>query len=217
MTFLDVAARKLDKALPMLALAVIGVERSQRRSLEAIVTHCIPRDKCLLYVDIETYDETHLVVQLRGEQFGLSMAPAAPVLREARQGGQLASFAHVPELRVSTNAAPQKNLQHMQRGGLLVEVNGRLLMICISTLTVIERGTAETLKECQLCLSGATRASATFQQHIRLVCTDGCAGNILCKEARRGGEERRLLGRARLVRCPPHQPGARKDLHVAGR
>ena len=62
---LDVAACKLDKALPMLASAVIGVERSQRRSLKAIVTHCIPRDKCLLYVDFATYDETPLVVQLR--------------------------------------------------------------------------------------------------------------------------------------------------------
>ena len=40
---LDVAARKLD-----------GVERSQRRSLEAIVTHSIPRDWCLLYVDFAT-------------------------------------------------------------------------------------------------------------------------------------------------------------------
>ena len=168
-----------------MASAVVGVERSQRRSLEAIVTHCIPRDKCLLYVDFATYDETPLVVQLRGEQSGLSMAPAAPVLQEARQGGQLASFAHVPELRVSTNAAPQKILQHVHRGGMLVEVNARLLIICISTLsnlTVIERGTAETLKECQLRLSGATRASATFRQRIRLVCTDGCAANILCEK-----------------------------------
>ena len=105
--------------------------------------------------------------------------------RSCFASSQLASFAHVPELRVSTNAAPQKILQHMQRGGMLVEVNGRLLMICISTLsnlTVIERGTAETLKECQLRLSGATRASATFRQQIRLVCTDGCAANILCEK-----------------------------------
>ena len=137
----------------------------------------------MLYVGFATYDETPLVVQLRGEQLGLSMAPAAPVLQEARQGGQLASFAHVPELRVSTKAAPQKILQH--RDGMLVEVNGRLLMICISTLsnlTVTERSTAETLKECQLRLSGATRASATFRQRIRLVCTDGCAANILCEK-----------------------------------
>ena len=43
---------------------------------------------------------------------------------------------------------------------MLVEVNDRLLMICISTLsnlTVIERSTAETFKEYQLRLSGATR------------------------------------------------------------
>ena len=40
-----------------------------------------------------------------------------------------------------------------------VEVNGRLLMICISTslnLAVVERSTAETLKGCQLRLSGDT-------------------------------------------------------------
>ena len=41
-------------------LAVICVERSQRRSLEAIVTHGIPRDKCLLYVHFATYDDTPL-------------------------------------------------------------------------------------------------------------------------------------------------------------
>ena len=113
------------------------------------------------------------------------MAPAAPVLQEARHGGQLGSFAHVLELRVSTNAAPQKILQHMQRGGMPVEVNGRLLMICTSTLsnlTVIERSTAETVKECQLRLLRTTRASATFRQQIRLVCTDGCAANILCEK-----------------------------------
>ena len=66
---------------------------------------------------------------------------------------------------MSTNAAPQNILQHVQRGGMLVEVNGRLLMIVISTLpnvAVSERGTAETLKECQLRLSDATWASATF-------------------------------------------------------
>ena len=63
----------------MLASAVIGFERSQRRSLEAIVLHCIPPDNCLLYVDFATYDETLLVVQPRGEQLGLSMAPAALV------------------------------------------------------------------------------------------------------------------------------------------
>ena len=97
----------------------------------------------------------------------------------------MASFAHMFEQRVSTNAAPQKILQDMQRGGMLVEVNGRLLMICISTfsiLTVIERSTSETLKECQLRLSGATRASAIFRHQIRFVCIDGCAANILCEK-----------------------------------
>ena len=55
---LDVAARKLDKVLPR--SAVIGVESSQRKSLEAIVTQSIPRDKCLLFVDFATYDEMPL-------------------------------------------------------------------------------------------------------------------------------------------------------------
>ena len=74
--FLDVAARKLDQALPMLASAVVGVERSQRRR-EAIDTRCIPRDKCSLNVDFATYIEAPLVVQLRGVHLGLSMTPAA--------------------------------------------------------------------------------------------------------------------------------------------
>ena len=56
--------------------------------LEGIITHSIPRDKCLLCVDFATYDETLLVAQLCGEQFGLPMAPAAPV----RQSDRVASW-----------------------------------------------------------------------------------------------------------------------------
>ena len=147
------------------------------------------------------------VVQLRGEQYGLSMAPAAPVFQEARRSGQLASFAHVPELRVSTNEAPQKILRHMQRGGMFVEVNGRFLMICISTLsnlTVIE-------------ICRVRRGLRPPSAHTSALFALMDAQPTSCAKARRGGEGRRLLCRARLVRCPPHQPGAREDLHVAGR
>ena len=91
-----------------------------------------------------------------------------------------------------TNAAPQKILQHM-----LVGVNGRLLMICISTLsnlTVIDRSTAETLKECQLRLSGATRASAKTSALFALM--DAQPTSCARSTSRRRGE---TLGRARLV------------------
>ena len=76
----------------MLASAVIGVERWTSLLIAF-------RDKCLLCVDLATYDDAHLVVQLRGEQLGLSMAPDAPVLQEAR-------LAHVLGLRAPMNAAP---------------------------------------------------------------------------------------------------------------
>ena len=146
----DVGARKLDKARPMLASAVIGVERSQRRSLEATVTNCIARDKCLLFVDFATHDEMPLVVQLRGEQLGLSMAPAAPVLQEARQGGQF------DERSTTENLATHAERRHASRSQWSLAHDLHLHLVEFDRDREEHSG-----EECRLRLLGATRASAT--------------------------------------------------------
>ena len=86
---------------------------------------------------------------------------------------------------MSTNAAPLNILQNMQTGGMLVEVNGLLLMIVISTLSnlaEIERDTAEHLDRVSAAFVGCTRVLATFRQQVLHICTDGCAANILCEK-----------------------------------
>lgn len=180
--------RKLDRVLPRLAAVVSIAERAKRRQLENNLVDCIPPEDRLLYVDCVAYDETPLAVALRGQGRSLRFAPATqdPEAKQVAVDAGMASFSRGPTLQITTSATTQKILQHMQTGGMLLKVKDRFVIIkmhTLSNLAVMENGTKETLMECQLRLSTATRSANCFEHQARVACTDGAKTNIACEKA----------------------------------
>lgn len=203
---LNVDDRKLDRVMPRLAAAVHHLDMARRRSLELAITDAVPKEALTMFLEFAAYDETPLVVQMRGEELGLVVrrqrgavgASGGGEVAVAVDDNRMASFKHTPELKLATNSAVQKVLQHQQAAGILMKVEGRsvmLLLPLLSNLVVVESGTGVVLQACQLGLSACTRATKLFSQRVRAVCTDGSSANIACEKgvaAARGAGSRTL-------------------------
>lgn len=179
--------RKIDRVRIRLASAVLHADRAQRRALEDAIVRRVPADGCHLYVDFAAYDETPLPVQLRDGEFALRRAAKSHTSGDARmpqQDPRMANFIGGAPLRLTTSATSQKVLQHMQIGGMLLELGGRFVMLKVPTvggLAVMERGTTAVLATCQQALSTATRAANAFKQQVRASCTDAGSSNLTCE------------------------------------
>lgn len=185
---LSVDDRKLNRVLPRLASAWLRLQEEGRRQAETIVATPLPAEAKIHIVDFAAYDETPLAVQVRNEQRSMLMASSAQA--DASSGvaepePRLVDFMTMPSLKVRTNAQAQKVLQMSQAGGMLLRINEQFVILLTLTsngLALMESGTAESLAACQLRLSSATRAAATFQQQTRAACIDGGSANMPCEK-----------------------------------
>lgn len=184
---LGVDDRKVDRVLPRLASALYLLDAAQRRSLEAKILRAVPAEGRAVYLDFVAYDETPLPVQMRRELWAATDSLCGT--RPSSGSGDAMSHAEQQppqdaQMLLSTSGATQKVLQHMQRGAMLLQLSGRFVIIKVSPLnriTVMDRGTAQVLRECQLRLSTATRVAMGFGRCVRGVCTDGAAANAACE------------------------------------
>lgn len=195
---LSVDERKLDRTMPRLASALLLSDRAHRRNFERLVVDSLCRAQLVLYCDFAAYDETPLPTQMRNDQMTLQMGSSAPSQSTdalANISDTLAAFTRCPEIRMATRSSSQKVVQTLQVGGMVVKVDGVFFLLKVATLNslvVVERTTAETLKQVQLQLSGVSRAAQCFQQQVRASCTDGYAANSVCERSiavDRGGDD----------------------------
>lgn len=214
---LGVGDKKLDRAMPRLACALLHMDHMQRKRVEYAVTEAFPAQALALYVDFVAYDETPLPVQLRSKH-----APKAelllggpttvlPTTSESQSVAESQSALNLGQmcqvLQVADRGGSQRILQHSQTGGMLMSWKGQYWMVvlpALSSLAVMERGTANVLQACNERLSSATRVCQRFEQRVRAVCTDQCSANIACEKAMaaaRGATE----GSAIHILCDIHR------------
>lgn len=204
----SVEDRKLDRVVPRLAAVLLNFERMHRRELESAISFGVPASGKMLFLEVVSYDETPLPVQLRNDQLAFQDKPSVQEEGSQSVAGaeRMASFSRAPTLKLTTKTSPQKILQHTQAAGYLLRIDGRFVLLRVQTLnnlTVMESGTAEVLKSCQQRLSASTRATKSFVQHTRGVCTDGGSANLACERALSGA--RGDGGKTVHVLCEVHK------------
>lgn len=209
---MGIPERKLEAVVFMLAGAVILMDRSGRATLEKTIASHLPKADLLMYVDFCAYDETPLLIGMRGD-FVAAPSPTARLPQLAlsetpEQQALVRSLKAESDLlqRLPAQTAVQKILQTVQSGGVLFKVDNKFVTLLPSTicsLQVLEGCTGIALKEAQLRVSGASRAATQFQHASRVVTTDSDGANLLAERllaAERGGHWSNLH-----IRCDVHR------------
>lgn len=189
---LGIPPAKLDNLMPMLGSAVVVMDKAARAEWEKAVVGAVPSRGLVLYLDFCAYDETPLTVITRGRG---NAAPSRegqlvliPDARDTSPQQPLfdlgPSSALAPLLHSSKG--PQKILQTVQAGGMLVKVGDVFISFFCSAvppLQALSAGTAVCLKEAQVRGSSASRAASLFSQATRVVCTDRYAANTMAEKS----------------------------------
>jgi len=167
----------LTPRLAKLANAQCLQERFDRQGMEQLLAQSLQRQALLCYVDAAAYDETPMLTTVMGDcisgvdtQRPIVAGPIPKVLQVVRR----------LERQVKSEAMVAKLLQTKQTFGMLVKVGtsyAALLGETICPLQVMERTTAEVLKECILRNSGASAWANNFSFKTRAVCADKAGSN----------------------------------------
>lgn len=185
---------KLSRVLPRIASSLVFMDRHARALVENRIMAGFARKDLLLYLDFAAYDETPLSVSLKGDIAGGNKTTGSeqPFPERALPTGAVCHFGPKSALKVklSTHQGPQKVVQTVQNGALLVRIGTEhvgLVFRPISPLCLIEAGSAQCLRHCQARVSSMTTACVGFQERLRTVCTDRAAANLaaersLCSE-----------------------------------
>lgn len=183
---------KLTTALPLLASALYQAERIKRARLEEAAVMRTASLGLLLYAEFAAYDETPLPVRMRQESGApppsSGLLASSDSVTAAQQQLPLCSLGGASQMlqKLHNKQGVQKVVQVVQQAGLLVKAGDLLVSIISDTvcpLSVVESGSAANLKACQVRLSGATLAAKSFDQAMRLVCTDSLAANLAAERS----------------------------------
>ena len=101
--------------------------------------------------------------------------------QESALSGLFGSFAR---LRGSSTQAPQKVVQTLMEGAVVVRLGARLTTIvfdCPCPLAVVENTTARMLRHLQILMSHVTKERSKFRRRLRCVTTDAYAPNLACE------------------------------------
>lgn len=186
---LGMTYQKLGAITPLLGSAVVLSDRLLRAEVEQKIAKLTVVANLLHYVDCCVYDETPLPAAVRGEQVGNVPQRVASRLQVGEGNQELCTLAPGDALvgTLSTRRGPQKILQTMQSGGMLLRLpDGRfvkLLTTTLSPLVALAAGTGSCIAEAQYRQSGVTRAVAKFPHATRAVCTDSYGANCVAERA----------------------------------
>ena len=185
---LQISQQALEQKLSRLAATQVAVHRLQRLCLEATVTRSLPSPCLIAYSDAFTYDETPLKAAIRDSVPAEAREPQAP-----EEAGLAPDLTLMQELiaKAKLHSSSCKILQTRQCFGLLVAQGEKSWSIRGDTLTplqVLERNTAEVVKQILQTSAASSPHSQGFQFKARVVCTDRAGANI--KAERSLAEER---------------------------
>jgi len=175
---LKMSGPALNLRLARLANAQCLQQRFDRQVMEQRLAQSLPKQSLLCYIDSAAYDETPMLTTVRGDcvsgvdtQRPHVPGPAPKVLQYVR---------HL-ESQVKSEAMVAKLLQTKQTSGMLVKLGdssfAALIGETICPLQVMERTTAEVLRECLLRNSGASPWANSFFFKARAVCSDKAGSN----------------------------------------
>ena len=176
---LKMSGSSLNLRLARLANAQCLQQRFDRQLMEQRLAQLFPKQSLLCYIDSAAYDETPMLTTVRGDCIsGVDMqrphvqGPIPKVLQFVRQ----------LESQVKSEAMVAKLLQTKQTSGMLIKLGdssfAALIGETICPLQVMERTTAEVLRECLLRNSGASPWANNFLFKARAVCTDKAGSNV---------------------------------------
>ena len=183
---LNVDRRKCSRTLLTTAAVAELQDRSYRATVEEALVASLPSDDLSTYIDCVMYDEA--VFKLgEADQSKHSTDEQVPDERPASSGethAMVVYTGHSNNLSFTVKspvAAATKILATMSKAMYLVRISGifyNVIYPSISRLQVIERCTAECIKEAQIRVSGATHCSLRFKARSRTVGADEHPSNI---------------------------------------
>ena len=179
---LGLSRQALHSKLCRLVNAQTTLLNMQRVQLEDEVTRHFSSQQLVAYVDAQTYDETPMKATIKHDNVPAQHGQGAST------GSQLASGASQVDGQQFQNldtgrleAMKVKILQTRQFYGMVLKHGHDYVNIMGQTLCplqVMERGTAEVLKECLLRQSAVSPRAALFTFPTRLSCSDKAAYNL---------------------------------------
>lgn len=181
--------QKVDAIVPLFSSAAMLLDRHNRAQVERNLAEGLPPAQLLYYVDGVAYDETPMPVAIKDvlEVQVASSGGSARELGDTSSSQALCTLAPGSVLagKLVTTQGPQKILQTLQTGGLLIELaSGCVVTILTPTLcnlTAMAAGSGACIAEAQLRLSGVTRAAGKFTHATRSACTDRNGANLLAE------------------------------------
>ena len=175
---LNISERVLDLKLCRLAAAQVGLHRLQRLALEVSICRSLPPSNLITYLDTYTYDGTPMKAAVRDV-----LAAEAPGSEGAEAPVFDADLSLMQELvaKGKLHSSSCKILQTRQCFGMLLRTGDQLWSLrgdSLTPLQVLERNTAEVLKDALQRSACCSPQSQAFQFKARVVCTDRAGANI---------------------------------------
>ena len=199
---LSLDPKGLFKRLERLAAAICLMQRSDRATLEKLVVTNVPQHMCVLYLDVESYDETPMITSVKQKPISKSVSVPGSAI-EANQDAGVEVSPKINEFRVATKA---KLLQSRSCFAMLLQIVDKPCLIMGETLSPIApllRNQAQTLQQSLLRAGAVSECSGRFALKCRSVVVDQASSNLSC-------ENSMLIGRgpmwnSMVLPCAVHQ------------
>ena len=175
------------------ASAMVASSRAARAALEQGIIDNLPACDRLFYFDWAAHDETPLSINVRSGVLSEARKPTAPdsdevsvtALATLTSTSELSRTAgNVRNFTLSSAGSPQKIVQSMNKGLMVIRVLGELISIVTQTvcpLSVVEANTAACALDAQLRVSGSTANWKNFAMSARGATTDRGPENRPCE------------------------------------
>ena len=185
---LDLSRWVMQEKVSRLASALYQHEKHQRTSLETSITKALgPSRNLKVYVDAARHDETLMKGSMRaGSARDVPASSALAVGSGESQVSADAVFLQTLESQLTTTAVSLKVLQCQSSFAMLIQVGQQHCTIVgqsATPLQIVERTTAEVMRETLLRLSSASVSSLEFPFRTRVACTDAAGSNFRAEKA----------------------------------
>ena len=192
---LGVSTKTLDAKTCKLAHAILCANLISRLRLEQLLARTMAPSSLRYYIECSRYDETPMKVTIEGDEASVSFESSRAslpgigsqrlatgndsesVVLGAPEGRQERGAAHCwfVDEKVRSQGMVAKLVQCLQHVALVLRLPTEYVAIVgrtLSSVMAVERTTAESLKEVQLRMSGASVSPQRFLHKARLVCSD---------------------------------------------
>ena len=188
---LGVESGKIEPHLTLLASTLLQLDRSQRAELEEVLANS--GLECLLYLDIQKYDETPMKVShLDFMQIGEASATSDKAMQAEKPQGQRSSSSDPDLISMKTSstvklfATDNKYAMVFKLPQDVAEASGQghlvIMGSSLSGVQMVEKTTAQITKEALLSTSGHSVSTQSFPFKARVAVSDAAPSNFQAEE-----------------------------------